>query len=71
MPPGTNGHLDLEEGIAFPVSWGEGLRCTKEPGEVQEPARGVPPIRLVRTRVQIQSCLRRQTGACSTSSETP
>jgi hypothetical protein len=51
--PGTNGYLDLEEGLVLLASLGEGLGCTMEPGEVQEPARGVSPIRLVRTQVQI------------------
>jgi hypothetical protein len=40
IPPGTNGQFDLEEGLILLVSQGEGLRCTTESSEVQEPARG-------------------------------
>jgi hypothetical protein len=35
------------------VSLGEGLECTTVPSDAQEPARGVLPIRLVTTWVQI------------------
>jgi hypothetical protein len=34
-----------------PGKQGKGLRCTMEPHEAQEPAMGVLPARLVRTRV--------------------
>jgi hypothetical protein len=40
LPAGTNRQLDPDEGLVLPASWGEGLRCTTEPSEVQEPARG-------------------------------
>jgi hypothetical protein len=36
-------------GTHFLVSLGEGLGHTMEPSEAQEPVRGVPPVRLVRT----------------------
>jgi hypothetical protein len=39
--PGANGQLDPEEGLVLLVSLGEGLKCTMEPSEAQEPARGV------------------------------
>jgi hypothetical protein len=51
--PGTNGQFDLEEGLICPLSQGEGLECTTEPSEAQEPARGAPPVRMLRTQVQI------------------
>jgi hypothetical protein len=35
------------------MSQGEGLECTTEPSEAQEPARGAPPVRMLRTQVQI------------------
>jgi hypothetical protein len=47
--PGDNEQLDPEEGLILPASPGEG---TMKPSEAQEPVRGVPPIRLVRTQVQ-------------------
>jgi hypothetical protein len=53
IPPGTNGRFDLEEGLVLLASQGEGLGCTTKPSEVQESVRGVPPVKLVRTRVQI------------------
>jgi hypothetical protein len=31
-PPCANGQLVQEEGLVLPVSLGEGLRCTMEPG---------------------------------------
>jgi hypothetical protein len=49
--PGTNGQFDPQEGLILLVSQVEGLRCTMEPSEAQEPARGVLHIRLVRARV--------------------
>jgi hypothetical protein len=39
IPPGTNGQLDMEGGFIFPVNRVKGLRCTKEPIEVQEPTK--------------------------------
>jgi hypothetical protein len=42
------------------VSQGEGLRHTMESSEVQEVAREALPVRLIRTWVPIQTCLRRQ-----------
>jgi hypothetical protein len=39
-PPDANGQFDQEEGHVLPASQGEGLGCTTEPGEAQEPARG-------------------------------
>jgi hypothetical protein len=51
--PDANGQFDPEEGLVLLVSQGKGFRCTTEPSEAQEPVRGVPPVRLVRTRVQI------------------
>jgi hypothetical protein len=47
--PGANGQLDPEDGFVLPASLGECLRCPMEPGEAQEPLRGVLAIRLVRT----------------------
>jgi hypothetical protein len=40
VPPGANGQLDPEKELVLLVSRGEGLRCTMEPGEEQEPAMG-------------------------------
>jgi hypothetical protein len=40
IPPGANRQFDLEEGLILLVSLGEGLRCTTEPSEAQEPVRG-------------------------------
>jgi hypothetical protein len=37
--PGANRWFDLEEGLVLLVSWGEGLGCTMEPSEAQEPER--------------------------------
>jgi hypothetical protein len=53
IPPGSNGQFDLEEGLLLPASQDEGLGHTMEPSEAQEPVRGAPPIKLVRTWVQI------------------
>jgi hypothetical protein len=39
IPPGANGQLDLEKEFALPASQGEGLGCTTEPSEAQEPMR--------------------------------
>jgi hypothetical protein len=38
-PPGTNGQLDPKGGFLLMAGGGEGLRCTMEPSEAQEPAR--------------------------------
>jgi hypothetical protein len=59
----TNGQFDPEEGLVLSVSLSEGLGCTTEPSEAQESKRGVLPVRLVRTWVQIQACFRRQKGS--------
>jgi hypothetical protein len=53
IPLGTNRWLDPEEGLILLVGRGEGLRCTTEPREAQEPVRGAWPVRRVRTRLQI------------------
>jgi hypothetical protein len=53
IPQDTSGWFDPEEELILLASWGEVLGCTMELGKVQEPARGVLPIRLVRTWVQI------------------
>jgi hypothetical protein len=50
---GANVQFDPKEGFILPACLGEGLGCTLEPGEVQEPLRGALPIILVRTHVQI------------------
>jgi hypothetical protein len=55
--PGANGQFDPEQGLVLLVSQDEGLECTIEPSEVQEPVREVLPIRLVRTLVQIVGLL--------------
>jgi hypothetical protein len=52
-PPHANRQFDLEERLTLLESQSEGLRCTMEPGEAQEPVRGAPPTRLVRILVQI------------------
>jgi hypothetical protein len=52
--PGTNGQFDLEEGLVLPASQGEG-QMQVEPSEAQEPVKGAPTIRLVRTSVQTLS----------------
>jgi hypothetical protein len=53
IPPGANAQLNLKERFLLSVSPGEDLGHTMELGEVQETARGEPPIRMVRTQVQI------------------
>jgi hypothetical protein len=51
--PSANRQFDPEKGLILPESQSEDLRCTTEPEEMQEPARGVLTIRLLRTQVQI------------------
>jgi hypothetical protein len=54
IPPSTNGQSDLEGDLSYLLAyWDEGFGCTMEPGEVQEPARGAPPVGQVRTQAQI------------------
>jgi hypothetical protein len=68
IPPGSNGQLDQEEGFILPWSQSEGLECTKELSEAQEPMRGGKHHSSdVRTWVQIQACLWRQKGRLITS----
>jgi hypothetical protein len=53
IPPGTNRWFDPEEELGLQASWGEGLGCTTESSEAQEPVKGAPPIRLIGTWFQI------------------
>jgi hypothetical protein len=71
IPPDSKGQLDPEERLVFSASWGESLRSIREPGEAQEPAMWAPPVRLVRTQVWIQACLKRQKGRLITSQRPP
>jgi hypothetical protein len=48
IQPGANRQFDPER-LVLQASQGEDLRHTVETGEVVEPARGAPPIGLVRT----------------------